>query len=131
MRIDTEKKGIMAFFKPYQIYALEALEANQEDEGLGSRQVWEHVNMKLSEYGERVSRASVINFLEEMREAHFILGKDLTGKGGHRFNYKLYTVGMDHVSLAVCLEVAKKMKEAFPKVDLLKIFKYVEGDASE
>ena len=52
-------------------------------EGLGSRAVWDRVNAGLK--GETISRASVINFLEAMREAGVLKGDEKTGKGGHRW----------------------------------------------
>jgi len=54
-------------------------------EGLGSRAVWDRVNAGLK--GETISRASVINFLEAMREAGVLKGDEKTGKGGHRWIY--------------------------------------------
>jgi hypothetical protein len=37
--------------------------------------------------GETISRASVINFLEDMRERGVLSGEDATGKGGHHWIY--------------------------------------------
>jgi len=52
---------------------------------LGFRAVWDRVNAGLQ--GETISRASVINFLEEMREAGVLKGEEKTGKGEHRWVY--------------------------------------------
>jgi len=54
-------------------------------EGLGSSAVWDRVNAGLK--GETISRASIINFLESMREAGVLKGDEKTGKGGHRWIY--------------------------------------------
>jgi predicted transcriptional regulator len=43
------------------------------------------VNAELQ--GKTISRASVINFLEAMREAGVLKGDERTGKGGHRWIY--------------------------------------------
>jgi len=37
--------------------------------------------------GETISRASVINFLESMKEMGVLKGDEKTGKGGHRWIY--------------------------------------------
>jgi len=47
--------------------------------------VWDRVNAGLK--GETISRASIINFLESMREAGVLKGDEKTGKGGHRWVY--------------------------------------------
>jgi len=54
-------------------------------EGLGSRAVMDKVNAELK--GNTISRASVINFLESMREMGVLKGDERTGKGGHRWIY--------------------------------------------
>ena len=47
--------------------------------------MWDRVNAGLK--GETISRASIINFLESMREAGVLKGDEKTGKGGHRWVY--------------------------------------------
>jgi predicted transcriptional regulator len=54
-------------------------------EGLGSRVVWDRVKAKLKP--RTISRASVINFLEAMREAGVLKGVERTGKGGYHWIY--------------------------------------------
>jgi predicted transcriptional regulator len=54
-------------------------------EGLGSSAVWDRVNAGLK--GETISRASIINFLESMREAGVLKGVEKTGKGGYHWIY--------------------------------------------
>jgi len=53
--------------------------------GLGSKAVMDRVNAELKP--NTISRASIINFLEAMREMCVLKGDDITGKGGHRWIY--------------------------------------------
>ena len=61
---DTAEPGLRAVLKDYQELALRAIWATPE--GLGSKAVWDRVNAELKP--NTISRASVINFLESMRE---------------------------------------------------------------
>ena len=54
-------------------------------EGLGSSAVWDRVNAELKPG--TISRASIINFLEDMRKVGVLKGVERTGKGGHRWVY--------------------------------------------
>ncbi|MHA1973134.1 MAG: hypothetical protein ACTSW1_09085 [Candidatus Hodarchaeales archaeon] len=69
------------FFKDYQVEALNILWDTGGD--LSSREVWEGVNNR---FGKK-SRASIINFLNDMYEADLITGYETTGKGGTRMIY--------------------------------------------
>ena len=80
---DTAESGLRAVLKDYQELALRAIWANLE--GLGSKAVMDRVNTELKP--NTISRASVINFLEAMREAGVLKGEERTGKGGHRWIY--------------------------------------------
>ena len=80
---DTAESGLRAVLKDYQELALRAIWATPE--GLGSKAVWDRVNAELK--SNTISRASIINFLEAMREAGVLKGDEKTGKGGHRWIY--------------------------------------------
>ena len=80
---DTAEPGLRAVLKDYQELALRAIWATPE--GLGSKAVWDRVNAELK--SNTISRASIINFLEAMREAGVLKGDEKTGKGGHRWIY--------------------------------------------
>jgi predicted transcriptional regulator len=83
VEFDTAETGLRAVLKDYHEIALRVIWASPE--GLGSRAVWDLVNAGLK--GETISRASIINFLEAMREAGVLKGDEKTGKGGHRWVY--------------------------------------------
>jgi len=83
LEYDTGKTGLRAVFKDYQEIALRAIWATPE--GLGSKAVMDRVNAELKP--STISRASVINFLESMKEMGVLRGVEKTGKGGHRWIY--------------------------------------------
>jgi hypothetical protein len=85
---DTAEHGLRAVLKDHQELALRAIWATPE--GLGSRSVWDRVNAELKP--NTISRASVINFLESMREAGVLKGEERTGKGGYHW---IYSPAMD------------------------------------
>jgi predicted transcriptional regulator len=80
---DASEKGLRTVLKDYEELALRAIWANPE--GLGSKAVMDRVNAELKP--NTISRASIINFLEAMREAGVLKGVEKTGKGGHRWIY--------------------------------------------
>jgi uncharacterized protein YwbE len=73
---DSSEKGLRAVLKYYQEIALRVIWASPE--GLGSKAVWDRVNAELKP--NTISRASIINFLEAMREAGVLKGDEKTGK---------------------------------------------------
>ena len=80
---DTSESGLRAVLKDYQEIAMRAIWMSPT--GLGSKAVMDRVNAELKP--NTISRASVINFLEAMREMGVLKGVDITGKGGHRWIY--------------------------------------------
>lgn len=80
--MDLSKTGLDMFFKPYQITALKTLWGSSEP--LSSRTVWEEVNKNMAE---SISRASIINFLNDSVELGILDFIRTTGKGGYRRLY--------------------------------------------
>jgi hypothetical protein len=80
---DASEKGLRAVLKDYQELALRTIWATPE--GLGSKAVMDRVNAELKP--NTISRASIINFLEAMREAGVLKGVERTGKGGYHWIY--------------------------------------------
>jgi len=81
--LDTGEKGLPMFFKGWQLKVLEYLWSIQPS-GANSREVWSHLQETMPE---PVSRASVINFLQDMAEKGVLTQELKTGKGGHRGIY--------------------------------------------
>ena len=88
LEYDVSQTGYATVLKGWQIKAMQILWGSKD--GLTSRTVWEKVNEILS--GESISRASIINFLEDMRGMGVLGGVDVTGRGGHHY---LYSPKMD------------------------------------
>ena len=82
---DASKAGLFAVLKDWQLKAMQVVWGSPK--GANSRTVWQNVNRMLMDMGETISRASVINFLEEMREMGVFSGDERTGKGGHHWVY--------------------------------------------
>ncbi|MHA1410509.1 MAG: hypothetical protein ACTSQY_09445 [Candidatus Odinarchaeia archaeon] len=68
------------FFKDYQVKAPKSTWESKE--GMSSRDVWEAVG------SDSISRASIINFLNNSLENDLPEINHITGKGGHRGIYK-------------------------------------------
>ena len=99
---DTSKSGFHAVLIDWQIKVMQVVWSNPE--GIISRMVWQKVNEVLE--GESISRASVINCLEDMREMGVLRGVEETCKGGHRWVYypAMDEAGFKHFITARALE---------------------------
>jgi predicted transcriptional regulator len=80
---DTSKTGFHTVLIDWQIKVMQIVWHNPD--GLNSRMVWEKENQVLED--ETISRASVIYFLEDMREMGVLKGEEKTGKGGYHWIY--------------------------------------------
>lgn len=85
LSLDSDKKGLEMFFKEWQVEALRYLWTVQP-EGSNSRLVWENVNESLQG---SISRASIINYLNEMVDEGLLTYTETTGKGGHHRVYRI------------------------------------------
>ena len=87
LKLDLNEKGLDMFFKPYQQKVFEVLWDNPN--GLSSRQVWDMTNKELSQ---KISRASIINFLNDSVELGLLSYSSESGKGGFRriYSHKFY-----------------------------------------
>jgi predicted transcriptional regulator len=82
LKMDLTQDGLSMFFKDYELEALKLLW--KFNPGLISREVWEQVNQHPQI---TISRASIINFLNDMTELGILDASTETGKGGHRSRY--------------------------------------------
>jgi predicted transcriptional regulator len=83
--IDPTKKGFEKVLRVYQIEAMKHVWKNAE-EGVTSRQVYNYVNGAL-DGGKKISRASIINFLNSMCDEGVLDYTEETCKGGTRRKY--------------------------------------------
>jgi len=89
LEFDTSQKGLRMVLKDWQEETLRSLWENPQ-QGRISREVWDRVNQRMSPA--TISRASIINFLEDMASMGVLEKAEITGKGGHR---GVYTTKMD------------------------------------
>ena len=109
---DPEGDGLAKVLKDYQIEALRIVWA-KEEEGVISREVWQHVNEAL--IGVRtISRASIINFLNDMVDEGVLDYRRESGKGGY---HRVYTPKMDERSFKkhIIETVVKSLLRDFPE----------------
>ena len=83
LSLDTDKKGLEMFFKPYQVEALHVL-WKHGSEGANNRTICNEVNEK-----ELISIASIINSMNAMADEGILCYTEKTGKGGHHRVYRL------------------------------------------
>jgi predicted transcriptional regulator len=107
---DASEKGLRAVLKDYQEIALRVIWASPE--GLGSKAVWDRVNAELKP--NTISRASIINFLEAMREAGVLKGVEKTGKGGYHW---IYSPAMDEAEFKqhIARTILESLLRDFPE----------------
>ncbi len=85
LMIDPTKTGFEKVLRVYQIEAMKHVWKNAE-EGATSRQVYNNVNSAL-DGGKKISRASIINFLNNMCDEGILDYIEETCKGGTRRKY--------------------------------------------
>jgi hypothetical protein len=81
---DPSQTSLSAVLKDWQIKSMQVVWGSPE--GANSRTVWVETNKALTP--ETISRASIINFLNDMKELGVLEGDDRTGKGGHHWIYR-------------------------------------------
>jgi len=107
---NPSEKGLRAVLKDYQEITLRVIWASPE--GLGSKAVWDRVIAELKP--NTISRASVINFLESMREAGILKGEERTGKGGYHW---IYSPAMNEVEFKqyIARTILESLLRDFPE----------------
>ena len=78
-----EKKGLEAFFKPWQIIVIKYLEETHP-KWLNVKQITTRLNED-----RKISRSSIIQFLYAMRKNKIMEYSEKTGKGGYQGLYRL------------------------------------------
>ena len=89
--IDPSKTGLEKVLRDYQIEALRIIWGTN-DRGLTSREVYQAVNKVLDT--KTISRASIINFLNDMCDEGVLKYEEETCKGGTR---RKYFTGLDEM----------------------------------
>jgi hypothetical protein len=108
--IDPSKKGLEKVLRDYQIEALNII-WNSDNKGMTSREVYQAVNRSLK--NKTISRASIINFLNDMVDENVLKYEEETCKGGTR---RKYFTGLDETGFKkhVAEVVFKSLMRDFP-----------------
>ena len=107
--LDLSKEGLHMSFKNWELKVLEYLWSIKPN-GATSKEVWDNV---LQSMGEPISRASVINFLQDMAEKGVLTEEKRTGRGGyHGVYYHKYTESEFKQHIAEY--VIRKLLKEFP-----------------
>ena len=108
--IDPSKKGLEKVLRDYQIKALQII-WNSDNNGMTSREVYQAVNKSLR--SKTISRASIINFLNDMCDEGVLKFEEETCKGGTR---RKYFTGLNELGFKkhVASVVFKSMMRDFP-----------------
>jgi len=110
MKFDTSKEGLLTFFKPYQAILMEHIwELNNEEKtGVTSGKAYEY----LQDLPEKKSRASVINFLNDMVDEGVLTYDEESGKGGfHRVYFP--TMNREEFGKHALKTITDKLREVF------------------
>jgi len=115
LMIDPTKTGLNKVLRTYQIEAMKHVWKNAE-EGVTSRQVYINVNGALDS-GKKISRASIINFLNSMCNEDILNYTEETCKGGTR---RKYTPALDEEGFQryIVRSVFDSLMKDFPKQTL-------------
>lgn len=87
LKFDPAGKGLAKVLRDYQIEALRFVWKEEGETGVNSREVWQHANKS-----GKISRASIINFLNAMVDEGVLNYEEQTCKGGSR---RVYTPRLD------------------------------------
>lgn len=91
LKFDPSESGLRKILKEYQELALRYVwEAGEK--GAGSGSIWKAINKELQKYGDSISRASVINSLNNLVDEGVLNYNEEYGKGGM---HKIYMPAMD------------------------------------
>jgi len=107
LQLDTGKESLDMFFKDWQVEALRCLWSIQF-EGANSRAVWTNVN---ESFEGSISRASIINFLNDMVDEELLIYTETMSKGGHHRVYYMKYSEIEFKQHIVGLIISKLLKE--------------------
>ena len=110
LKFNPDNDGLLKVFRGYQEEALRFVWERNE-EGAVSRLVWSTVNERLT--GRGISRASIINFLNDMVDEGVLDYEEKSGKGGY---HRVYRPKLDEAAfkLYIAQTVISSLMRDFP-----------------
>lgn len=109
---DSTKEGLEIVMRDYQLKAMRFLWERGE-EGTISKDIWLHVNKILLEEGSSISRASIINSMNDMVDNGILKYFERSGKGGY---HRVYSPIYDETGFKefIATQIIEKLLEEFP-----------------
>jgi len=107
LRLNLGNERLAMIFKNWQIESIRYL-LRIQPEGANSRAVWTKVN---NSFKGSISRASIINFLNNMVNEGLLVYEDATGKGGHHRVYRIRFTEQEFKTQIVARVISKLLKE--------------------
>ena len=107
LRLNLGNERLAMIFKNWQIESIRYL-LRIQPEGANSRAVWTNVN---NSFKGSISRASIINFLNNMVNEGLLVYEDATGKGGHHRVYRIRFTEQEFKTQIVARVISKLLKE--------------------
>jgi predicted transcriptional regulator len=111
LKFDPSSEGLSKVLKDYQEEVLRYV-WEKGDDGVISREAWQHVNKQFN--GDKtISRASIINFLNDMVDEGVLDYDEQTGKGGY---HRVYKPKLDESSFKkyLAMTVLESLMKDFP-----------------
>jgi len=110
---NTKKQGLETIMRDHTVIAMRFLWGNGK-EGAISREIWLHANkILMKEKGKSISRASIINSMNDMVDAGVLNYKEKPGKGGyHRVYYPAFDE--EGFKLHVVKKIISKLSDTWP-----------------
>jgi len=124
LSLETDKHGLEMFFKPWQVEALRVLWS--QSEGANSATVWKEVNNIT-----QISRASIINYLNDMVDEEILNYTEVSGKGGYHRVYQLdlsESQLREHLAKLFLAKLIKEYPEATKKDHKRNAVKPLDGN---
>jgi len=110
LRLDLSNERLAMIFKNWQIETIYYL-LRIKPEGANSRAVWTNVNKG---YNEPISRASIINFLNNMVDEGLLDYEVATGKGGHHRVYNIRFTEQE-LKIHIVTRIISKLLKEYPR----------------
>ena len=118
MQLETDKKGMAAVFKEWQVPLVEELLSGKPMKSKEATDFLKEHDIRTEQKGRgTVSRASVINFLNYMVDQRLLDYSEKTAKGGHHRIYKMILT-REEFAHKITDRFVNKLLEAFPQESL-------------
>lgn len=108
MKLNTELDGLSALWRPYEIKAVDIMLDRKT--GMSSGEVW----LAILADEVKISRASVIFFLNRLVDEGLATFREETGKGGYHRIYRLVTDDRAELGNIISDRFIYKLWEIFP-----------------